>query len=313
MATYNGAQYIEQQLDSILNQTYQNIHLIIADDVSTDDTFVILKKYALKYPNITISRNTSRLGYVKNFEQLIANTDGKYFALSDQDDIWELNKLSVSMNAMLDKEKMFPEKAIMVHSDLQVIDSDGEDLHFSYFKFRGYHFHKLNDVAEMISRCGVMGNTIVFNESLKNQILPFDLHVVHHDYWIGVINELTGIRISLKEALVRYRVHSNNASGKIKLFAKNKNNDINKLLPYRDNNRYEVLKAIFSKFELDESNKKTILIFMKYLRANKNWLKMYPTMIKKGYFSRSFYRHSKLFGRFLIASVRQKYQSRFIK
>lgn len=313
MATYNGAQYIEQQLDSILNQTYPNIHLIIADDVSTDDTFVILKKYALKYPNITISRNTSRLGYVKNFEQLIANTDGKYFALSDQDDIWELNKLSVSMNAMLDKEKMFPEKAIMVHSDLQVIDSDGEDLHFSYFKFRGYHFHKLNDVAGMISRCGVMGNTILFNQALKKQILPFDLNVVHHDYWIAVINELKGVRVSLKEPLVKYRIHANNASEKIKLFTKNKNTDFSKLLPYRDNNRYQVLKAILSRFELDAADKRTILIFLKYLRANKNWLRMYPIMIKKGYLGRGLYRHSKLLGRFLIASVRQIYQSRFVK
>jgi len=310
MATYNGAQYIEQQLDSILNQTYPNIHLIIADDVSTDDTFAILKRYESKYPNITISRNATRLGYVKNFEQLIANTEGRYFALSDQDDIWDLNKITLSIQALIEKEKAFPEKAIMVHSDLQIVDPDGADLHSSYFKFRGYHFHKLNDVAGMISRCGVMGNTIVFNECLKSKILPFDPHVVHHDYWIAVINELTGIRISLKEPLVQYRVHANNASDKIKLFAKNKNNDINKLLPYRDNNRYEVLKAIFNRFELDVSNKKTILIFMKYLRAKKNWLKMYPTMIIEGYFSRSLYRHSKLLGRFLISSVRQKYQSR---
>lgn len=313
MATYNGAEYIEQQLDSILNQTYRNIRLIIADDASNDDTFSILKEYAERFENITLVRNTTHLGYVKNFEQLVANTEGQYFALSDQDDIWELGKLAISMNVMLQKETVYPQTAVMVHSDLQVMDSNGGKLYSSYFKFRGYHFHTSKDVAGMISRCGVMGNTILFNQALKKQILPFDLNVVHHDYWIAVVNELRGVRVSLKEPLVKYRIHANNASEKRKLFAKNKNTDFNKLLPYRDNNRYQVLKEILSRFELNLDDKKAILIFMKYLRANKNWLKMYPIMIKEGYFSRSVYKHSKLLGRFLIASLRKKYQSRFAK
>lgn len=313
MATYNGAQYIQEQLDSILNQTYPYVRLVIVDDASTDDTFLILNEYAQKFPNITLDRNSTRLGYVKNFEQLIANTEGHYFALSDQDDIWELNKLAISMHAMVQKEKMFPAAAVMVHSDLELINSNGVRIHTSYFKYRGYFFHEFKDVAAMISRCGVMGNTILFNQALKKQILPFDLNVVHHDYWIAVVNELIGVRVSLKESLVKYRIHANNASEKRKLFAKNKNTDFNKLLPYRDNNRYQVLKAILSRFELNLDDKKAILIFMKYLRANKNWLKMYPIMIKEGYFSRSIYKHSKLLGRFLIASLRQKYQSRFAK
>lgn len=147
MATYNGSQYIEQQLDSILNQTYPNIRLIVSDDTSMDNTFEILEKYSKKYSNITLLRNKIRLGFVKNFELLINAVDGDYYALSDQDDIWKHDKIALSIEKIMIKEKTFPNKAIMLHSDLEIIDSNNEILYPSYFKYRGYHFKKTKDIA----------------------------------------------------------------------------------------------------------------------------------------------------------------------
>ena len=87
MATYNGEKYLKEQIDSILNQTYQNIHLIISDDCSTDETRKILKTYEGN-EKITIFYQENNQGYVKNFEFLLKQVSSELFMFADQDDFW---------------------------------------------------------------------------------------------------------------------------------------------------------------------------------------------------------------------------------
>ncbi|MBT0883483.1 glycosyltransferase, partial [Campylobacter sp. 2018MI13] len=102
MATYNGEKYISKQLDSIINQAYKNIKIYINDDCSTDNTYSILKQYQKKYPYlINIKQNKNNIGFIKNFETLIKNCNEDFIALSDQDDIWDKNKLSKQMEIIL--------------------------------------------------------------------------------------------------------------------------------------------------------------------------------------------------------------------
>ena len=70
VATYNGARYIREQLDSIIHQTYSNIEVVITDDRSTDETMSILEEYAAQYPNIRVYQNETNLKYVKNYIQI---------------------------------------------------------------------------------------------------------------------------------------------------------------------------------------------------------------------------------------------------
>lgn len=303
MATFNGQEFLRQQIDSILNQTYPHFKLVIADDGSSDKTFHIIQEYAAQYPNVKFYINASRLGFVKNFEQLIESEEGQYFALADQDDLWDKDKLMVSMNAMLDAESKFHGSPVMVHSDLRMMDESGRLISPSYSKFRGYRFNQYKDVASIISRCGVMGNTLLFNANLKQLILPFGEHVVHHDYWIAVINELFGIRVSLKEPLASYRIHHNNASQKRRLLKKSKNLNDFVTLPYRDNNRYEVLKEVTRRYQINRDDRRVLLLFIRYLRREEKWLRLYPSMLQKGFFrDRGVSYHSKLLGKFFLAS-----------
>lgn len=310
MATYNGALYVEEQINSILKQTYPKIRLVIADDASTDETVSIIESYTKQYSNIEFYSNKRRLGFVKNFERLIEKTEAEYFALSDQDDIWEPEKLEKSMNALLFKERKFPGKAIMVHSDLSMVDADGDELFPSYEKFRHYTFHRTKDLPTVISRCGVMGNTIVFNKKLKDLILPFHADVMHHDYWIAVVNELFGIRVSLDDQLVRYRIHKNNASKKSILFDKPKKQSLSHILPYRDNNRYSVLKGVVSRFSLEKEDKEKVLMFIRYLRAEQKWVSLYPKLLQHGFFKdKGVGFHSKMLGKMFLRSVRRNQQA----
>ena len=103
MCTYNGAKYIREQLDSIVRQTYPVLELIIQDDGSTDETRNILDEYKAKYPYISVYHNNPPKGINGNFISCIRRAKGDYIAISDQDDIWEIDKLAVQIEQIGDR------------------------------------------------------------------------------------------------------------------------------------------------------------------------------------------------------------------
>jgi len=103
MCTYNGADFIKEQLDSIINQTYPIYELIIQDDCSTDSTVSILNDYVGQYDFIYLYQNESQKGINKNFYSAISRAKGEYIAISDQDDIWEPDKIEFQVNTIGDK------------------------------------------------------------------------------------------------------------------------------------------------------------------------------------------------------------------
>lgn len=103
MCTYNGGKYIKEQLDSIVQQTYQPCEIIIQDDGSTDDTMDIVRQYAKQCPIIRITQNELGKGINNNFFSAIRKAQGEYVAISDQDDIWKLDKIEVMLQAIGDK------------------------------------------------------------------------------------------------------------------------------------------------------------------------------------------------------------------
>ena len=117
MCTYNGEKYIEEQIESILNQSYKNLEIIICDDNSTDNTTKLIESYIKVDSRIKIFRNKQNLGFIKNFEKAISLCNGEYIALSDQDDIWKLNKIELYLKKIKDN--------ILIYSDLDMIDENG--------------------------------------------------------------------------------------------------------------------------------------------------------------------------------------------
>ncbi len=103
MCTYNGAKYLREQLDSIVRQTYPVLELIIQDDGSTDGTKDILDEYEANYPYISVYYNNPPKGVNGNFMSCIRRAKGDYVAISDQDDIWERDKLAVQMEQIGDR------------------------------------------------------------------------------------------------------------------------------------------------------------------------------------------------------------------
>lgn len=102
LCTYNGAKFLREQLDSIVQQTLQPYEVIAQDDGSSDGTMNILEDYAKKYPYIKVCKNQKEHGINNNFFSAMYRATGDFIAISDQDDIWENDKLEAMTNAIGD-------------------------------------------------------------------------------------------------------------------------------------------------------------------------------------------------------------------
>jgi len=285
LAVYNGEVFLKEQINSIFNQTYQNFHLIIINDASTDKSKEIIQEYMKKHKNISYYENEKNLGHVKSFERGLSLSRANYIAFCDQDDIWHPEKLELQLN----KIKEYDNIPALVHSDLEMIDEKGNTINQSYFGFRGYEFSDKKSLNKIISQNGVMGNTILMNKELKKLVLPFPKYLVVHDYWIALVNELFGKRITIKKPLVKYRIHTNNASNNKNSFTKQIK--ISNKLPYRGINREKVLEELLNKFDISKEDMKIIKVFLDYLYLNGNRLMIFKNLIKydlikKGYLYR---------------------------
>ena len=109
VATYNGEKYLREQLDSIINQTYKNIRILISDDCSKDKTQEILQEYEKKDNRIKIFLHQQNLGSNKNFEFLIKQVESKFYMLSDQDDVWLPEKIE---RTIIRNQKVFSTKKL---------------------------------------------------------------------------------------------------------------------------------------------------------------------------------------------------------
>lgn len=216
LATYNGEKYLKEQLDSILNQTYKNIRIIISDDCSKDTTPEILKEYQKKDDRIELHIQKNNLGVVKNIEFLLKEVKSPYYMLADQDDYWLPEKAEKSL------EKLKEEKADLVFGDLEVVD---KNLNTMYSSFNDYmlltrkinkyiNSYKVNYLYNCITGCTVLAK----KETIEKIIpLPTNSKRLIHDHWIGLMVALNGKLAYVPEKYIRYRQHGNNEVGTEKI------------------------------------------------------------------------------------------------
>jgi glycosyltransferase involved in cell wall biosynthesis len=210
MATYNGAPFLQQQLDSIAAQTYPNLEIAISDDGSTDETCDIIRAYRGPH-SIVFSSNRRRLGYKGNFIAAIERCTGKFIALADQDDVWAPQKLERLLNEIGEN--------YLIHSDVSRIDSQGNKIDHSERRqrhgplhdrvFLDPEYHRLSLLTRK-SLC--QGCTVLIDRRLLAYALPVPLWEQAHDIWLAfVAASLVGVRY-LDEPLTDWRIHGGNTS-----------------------------------------------------------------------------------------------------
>jgi glycosyltransferase involved in cell wall biosynthesis len=206
VATYNGARFIGAQLDSILQQSYPNIEVIVVDDRSTDDTANILHAYAAQHSNIKVFMNAENLGYVKNFEKGMLLATGDFIAPSDQDDIWLPEKLTVLMRERGDH--------VIVYCNSELINDENQKIG-----------KKLSDIKRLVSYDDCLtyaignaaaGHAMLFPRSLVANCVPLPT-MIPHDYWLGFVATFISPLKYIDTPLVLYRQHNANVFGATKI------------------------------------------------------------------------------------------------
>lgn len=196
LCTYNGERFLREQLDSIINQTYSEIELIAVDDCSTDNTVAILEEYAQKFAFVKAFKNEVNLGYIRNFEKAMRLCSGNLIALSDQDDIWDLNKIEKLTSAIGNN--------LLIYHDSEFIDQDGYRLNRKMSDIM--NLYRGDEPEVFIFFNCISGHSILMKRELIDEVLPFP-NAYFHDWWIAYVATNLGNIDFLNETLVKYRQH----------------------------------------------------------------------------------------------------------
>lgn len=206
IATYNGEFYIEKQIISILNQINDDDEIIIVDDDSSDNTVQILTN--LNDHRIKILVNDKNLGVNSSFEKAIQLSTGKYIFLSDQDDIWTENRY----NRMI--EEIENKGVFCISGNTIAISADDKKLNYSFGQLfsSDENKYKKNILRIFFGHAYYYGCAMVFDNKLKDYILPFPDNLESHDLWIAMVANALKSNGHLEEVVLKRRIHGKNAS-----------------------------------------------------------------------------------------------------
>jgi glycosyltransferase involved in cell wall biosynthesis len=201
MATYNGGQYLQIQLQSILTQLGPTDELIVADDGSSDHTLELLHSLADERIRV-LPCSGIRLGPVRNFERAISSAGMDIIVLSDQDDIWHPDKLKTIRTE-------FNEKTIVAMvSDARIIDASGAVIGESFQATKG----SAGGFWSNLLRNRYLGCCMAFRREANAFLLPFPRSINMHDEWIGLCCSLAGRLCWVPHKLIDYRRHDGNVT-----------------------------------------------------------------------------------------------------
>jgi len=220
LSTYNGTKHIEQQLDSIINQTYSDWLLKIRDDGSVDGTFEILQKYAQKYEDKIqiIGDGNENIGVTQSFAKLIESCATDYIMLCDQDDVWLSDKIELSFKAIKKLEaETEKSKPLLVFTDAKVVDENLNVLNNSFWETQKITPKICNNYKKLLALNAVTGCTVIFNRFLVSHILPMPDFLKVHDGWIAVNAAYYGKLDYIQQPTMLYRQHTTNVFGAHKI------------------------------------------------------------------------------------------------
>jgi glycosyltransferase involved in cell wall biosynthesis len=199
IATYNGEEYIKEQLSSIISQLHDEDEIIISDDGSTDHTLSLI--HSFNDTRIKIINGPKTNSPIDNFENALKASSGNYIFLSDQDDIWIKNKVEINLRYLQDYD--------CVISDCCVVDKNMDIISDSFYKMNNT---KKGLLYNLVIKNGYLGCCMSFNRRVLNKCLPFPKNIPMHDIWIGNVSAFYYKTIFISDRLINFRRHGNNAS-----------------------------------------------------------------------------------------------------
>lgn len=239
LATYNGANFLKIQLESIVNQSHTNWKLLIRDDGSTDDTVSIIQLYCQKYPEkmIWINDGKGNVGPKTNFSILMENSNSDYIFFADQDDFWLPQKIEITLKKIIAIENNQKEIPCFVFSDLSMADENLNIVAHSLWKK-----DKLNPkrvaLGNLLMQNVPYGCAMAVNKTLLNIGTPISSKAILHDHWLVLLAAATGRISHLDEPTILHRIHTNNASRAADPLKKEIDNNVEAIVSNKNLNVY---------------------------------------------------------------------------
>ena len=212
MTTCNGEKYLEEQLDSILAQTYEPHELVVGDDASTDSTVALLESFAQRasFP-VRIIENKSRLGVLENFLHVFSQCQGQYISCCDQDDVWFPTKLEKCCTALIEHD------AMLVSHRSQVVDSQqqptGQLVPYGFpvgcYPFPHFPFCYWSHGHQMVFHRELLVGINYLRQVKQDSLARCQGSL---DPLINIVAGMYGSSVFLSEPLIKFRRHANTVS-----------------------------------------------------------------------------------------------------
>lgn len=209
MSTYNGEQFLAEQIDSIQQQTFKDWQLLIRDDGSSDQTPEIIKSFVAQDPRIIFinEHDCENLGVVKNFFTLIKHDKADYYFFSDQDDVWLEDKLET----MLAVARQYPDQLpLLVYTDLCVVNQNLQVMNQSMIRSQSHHAN--TELVQELTENTVTGGVAMINHALAEQWRTLD-NIIMHDWYLALLAAAIGKLVYIDQPGELYRQHDNNVLG----------------------------------------------------------------------------------------------------
>lgn len=204
MATYNGAQFVVRQLDSVLKQLHPEDEVIVVDDGSKDSTVQVIRETF--GDRVQVYVNKENLGVIHSFERAISLAKGDILFLCDQDDIWEDHKVECVMQEFEQRH------ADLVVHDAFVVDGNLDTIDPSWNHFN--HNNLSQDIIGNVLKNAYTGAFMAFKRELAHDFLPFPPSIEMHDQWIALVCMMKKKRIAIiDKPLMNYVRHGGNVTG----------------------------------------------------------------------------------------------------
>ncbi|AWZ39175.1 MULTISPECIES: glycosyltransferase family 2 protein [Bacillota] len=209
MSTYNGGEYLQDQIDSIKNQSELNWNLYIRDDGSNDNTEAIIKKNLAYDSRIEyMADKEQNLGPKRSFFKMLKEIDADYYFFCDQDDVWKEDKIDIMLSFIKEKENGQP---VLVYSSLECVDEELNRINNDFEELMG----KLNNAKDRFIGNDMPGVTMLFNKKVKDLFMKTTKYddIEMHDWWIALLAANFGKIYFIDQKLVLYRQHGSNTVG----------------------------------------------------------------------------------------------------
>ena len=213
MPAYNSARTLEDAASSVLEQTYENIELLIADDDSSDDTSEICQALASKDSRVHVITNTSNQGALKTRLKAIREAKGEWIAFLDSDDLWKPDKLSKQLALRNDTG------CDLVYTGSSFIDENGQPYEWIL------HVPERIEYKQLLKQNIISNSSVLVKKDLFVRFAPDneDKHDMHEDFacWLGMLRAGHTAR-GIDEPLITYRLSKSSMSGnKLKAYSMN--------------------------------------------------------------------------------------------